>query len=216
MGKQKKAQGKGAGLPAKPVSGLALAAGWPVHEVLLSQGWEREAALITILVARRSLKSGKVAAALFLVDLACLGVKSAQVKLFPDAAEYAAGLRAHALRLQPMAPADFNLAAKIIFTGLEYAASLGFKPDPVFAQAQYLLSGAEPDACPTPVPTGGPEGKPFFVQGPHDDVGRIIAQLRHVVGDGNFHYMIQGSAEELGLPDDIVRSFDDASRRMDV
>src|SRR5690242_16613757 len=115
----------------KPAGGIALAAGWPIHEVLLSRGWEREAALITILVARRSPKSGKVAAGLLLVDLACLGVKSAQVKLFKDAAEYAAGLRAHALRLQPMAPADFDLAAKIILTGLEYAASLGFKPDPV-------------------------------------------------------------------------------------
>src|SRR5688572_4488837 len=92
--------------PAKPVGGMALAAGWPVYEVLLSRGWEQEAALITILVARRSPKSGKVAAGLLLVDLACLGVKSAQVKLFANPDEYAAGLRAHALHIQPMAPAD--------------------------------------------------------------------------------------------------------------
>src|SRR5437763_506429 len=91
MAKQKKGQGKGTGLATKPVSGLALAADWPVYEVLLSRGWAQEAVLITILVARRSLKSGKVAAALVLVDLACLGVKSAQVTLFPDAAEQAPG-----------------------------------------------------------------------------------------------------------------------------
>jgi hypothetical protein len=61
-------------LPAKPAGGIALAAQWPVHEVLLSRGWDQQAALVTVLVARRSLKSGKVAAGLFLVDLACLGV----------------------------------------------------------------------------------------------------------------------------------------------
>ncbi|SRR6266508_5687957 len=196
MSKQKKTQ-------AKPVGGIALAAKWPVHEVLLSRDWGQEAALITILVARRSLMTNKVAAGLFLVDLACLGVKSAQVRLFAGPAEYNAGLRAHALRLQPMAPADFNLVAKIIATGLEYAADLGFKPDPVFNQAQYLLGGADPAACATPVPTGGPEGKPFFVAGPHDDARRIVDHLMRTVGAGNFHYLVGVGGEELLPPDEI-------------
>lgn len=188
---QKKGQDKNAALTARPGGGIAIAASWPVYDVLLSQGWGREGALVTVLVARRSVKSGKVAAALFLVDLACLGVKSAQVKLFPSAAEYAAGLRAHALRIQPTAPADFNLAAKIIFTGLEYAANLGFKPDPVFAQARHLLNDADPAACPTPVPTGGPEGKPLYVSGPHDDARRIVDHLMRTLGEGNFNYIVQ-------------------------
>jgi hypothetical protein len=189
--------------PTKPVGGIALAAKWPVHEVLLSRGWDQEAALITILVARRSLMTNKVAAGLFLVDLACLGIKSAQVKLFAGPAEYNAGLRAHALRLQPMAPADFNLVAKIIATGLEYAANLGFKPDPVYAQAQHLLGGANPAACATPVPIGGPEGKPFFVAGPHDDARRIVDHLTRTVGAGNFHYMVQVPGGDLELPTDF-------------
>ena len=193
---------KQAVLAAKPMGGIALAAKWPVHEVLLSRGWEQEAALITILVARRSPMSNKVAAGLFLVDLACLGVKSAQVKLFAGPAEYSAGLRAHALKIQPMAPAEFNLAAKIIATGLEYAANLGFKPDPVFAQTQHLLGGADPAACDTPVPTGGPEGKPLFVSGPYDDARRIVDQLTRAVGAGNFHYMVQVGGEDLELPAD--------------
>jgi hypothetical protein len=204
MSKQKK-------VPAKQPSGIALAEKWPVHEVLLSDGWDQQAALITILVARRSPITNKVAAGLFLVDLACLGVKSAQVVLFAGPAEYNAGLRAHALRLQPMAPADFNLVAKIIATGLEYAANLGFKPDPVFSQAQHLLAGADPADCATPVPTGGPEGKPFFVAGPHDDARRTVDRLVRAVGAGNFHYLIQGSKEDLGLPDDIDQRFDDAT-----
>ncbi len=194
MSKKNKATAQ---LATKPVGGMALASKWPVHEVLLSQGWQQQSALITILVARRSPMSGKVAAGLFLVDLACLGVKSAQVKLFKDPDEYRDGLRKHAFSIQPMAPADFNLAAKIIYTGLEYAAALGIKPDPVFGQGEYLLAGADPGAESTPVPTGGPEGKPLFVSGPYDDVPRIMAQLTRAVGPEGFHYLLgNGGGEE--------------------
>ena len=211
MGKSKpKGAARGEAVPAtRPAGGLALAAGWPVHEVLLSSGWEEHGAAITLLLARRSPASGKVASALLLLDLGCLGVKSAQVRLFKDFGEYNGGLRAHALRLQPMMPVSLNLAAKIVFTGLEYAARLGFRPDPIYDQVAHLLSGADPDAEPTAVPTGGPEGKPFYVNGPHDDPRKIIGQLMRAVGPGNFHYVIQGSKEELGLRDDI----DDATRR---
>jgi hypothetical protein len=201
--------------PARPAGGMALAASWPIYDVMLSKGWEQEAALITILIARRSPKSGKVAAGMLLVDLGCLGVKSAQVKLFPNEREYAAGLRAHALHVQPMAPADFNLVAKIVRTGLEYAGNLGFRPDPLFAQAEPLLAGADPDAVDTPVPTGGPEGKPFFVAGPNDDARRIINHLVRTVGADNFHYIAGVGSEDLGLEEEIERSMGEAPRRIE-
>lgn len=149
MGKQQhKGQGKGAASLARPAGGMAIAANWPIHEVLLSRGWDQQAALVTILVARRS-TSGKIAVASFLVDLACLGVKSAAVKLYKSASEYVQDMR-----------------------------------------ARYLLNGADPSACPTPVPTGGPEGKPLFVAGPYDDPRRIIDHLMRTVGEGNFHYLV--------------------------
>ncbi len=105
---------------------------------------------------------------------------------------------------QPMAAADLDLVAKIIYTALEYASTLGFKPDFVFAQAEPLLSGADPARCSTPVPTGGPEGKPLFVSGPYDDADRIMAQLQRVVGVGNFHYLISTGPGDMGLPDDFA------------
>ena len=108
--------------------------------------------------SRRAPDSGKVAAAWFLVDLACLGVKSAQVKRFADVTEYTTALRAKAMQTQPLMPTDLDLAAKILYTAIDYARSLGFQPDFVFNQAAPLLSGAEPARCVTPVPTGGPKG----------------------------------------------------------
>lgn len=188
--KQKGGQAQGSAPPAKRAGGMAIAAGWPIHEVLLSRGWDDQRSLAAVLIARRSPNSGKVAAGSFLVDLQCLGVKSAQVRLHKDVAEYNAGLRARIVGRMSMMQADFNLAAKVVLTGLDYAAGMGFKPDPVFAQAEPLLSGANIAACPTPVQTGGPEGKPFFINGPYDDVDKVIAQLRCSVGEGNFHYLI--------------------------
>jgi hypothetical protein len=190
MSKRNKHKGKSTSAGPAPVGGMAAAAAWPLYEVLLSRQWDTPGGLVTILVARQAPDSSKLAAAFFIVDLGCLGVKRVQVKRFPDEEAYFEGLRARVTDLQPMAPADLDLVAKIIYTGLDYAASMGFKPDFVFAQAEPLLRGAEPDRCSIRVPTGGPNGKPFFVNGPHDDVDRILAQLRRVVGDGNFDYLI--------------------------
>ncbi|NTW02326.1 MAG: hypothetical protein HGA19_13765, partial [Oscillochloris sp.] len=156
----------------RPVGGMAIVSGWPVYETLLSQDWDKEGALVSILVARRSPRSGKVAAASFLLDLACLGLKGTQVMLFKDAAEYSMSLRAHITDMMPMASADINLAAKIIFTGIQYAGGLGFKPDAVFAQSRYLIEVTKPWSCLIPVPTGGKDGKPLFINGPNDDVDR--------------------------------------------
>ncbi len=176
--------------PAKPLGGMAIAADWPVHEVLVSHDWDEPGRLAILLVARRSLRSGKLAAASMLVDLACLGVKSAQAMFFKDVQKYNAGLRAHTLGLAPMKPISINLAAKIAFTGLEYAASLGLQPDPIFHQARHLLEQANPEADPTPVLTGGPQGKPLFINGPYDNVDRIMKHLLSRLGPDNFHYLI--------------------------
>jgi hypothetical protein len=190
MSKRNKQKDRQAAAKPVPAGGMAVAAAWPRYEVLLSQKWDTPGSLVTILVARRAPESGKVAAAFFIVDLACLGVKRVHVKRFAGEEAYFDGMRAEAIERQPMAPGDLDLVAKIIYTALDYAATMGFKPDFVFAQAEPLLSGAEPTRCHIPVPTGGPNGKPFFVNGPYDDVDRVMAQLRRVVGDGNFDFLI--------------------------
>jgi hypothetical protein len=210
---------QGQALVARPAGGMGIAARWPVHEVLISRGWEDVHALATVLVARRSPNSGKVAAASFLVDLACLGVKGAQVRLHKSVAEYQSGLRAHIVSRQVMEPISFDLAAKIVLTGILYADDLGFKPDPVFAQAAPLLEGADLNADPTPVHTGGPEGKPLFVNGPYDNVDKVIAQLTRAVGAGNFNVLIGSGPDGPMLLSDAEwddLEDDNGTRRMGV
>lgn len=189
MGKQSKKKRKEAERQARPAGGMALVARWPIYEVLVALEWRDTTQLCSVWISRRAPDTEKTAVALMLVDLACLGIKSAQVKRFSTLVGYNA-FRAQVTGVQAMEPADLDLAAKILYTVIDYAAALGFKPDFVFNQAEPFLDGAHPEDCMIDVPVGGPEGKPFFVSGPYDDVDRVIATLLRTVGEGNFDYLI--------------------------
>jgi hypothetical protein len=196
MSKRNKKLKKQAELANRPVGPMAVAGRWPLYEVLLAPTWRDTTKLASVWVARCAPESTKFAVAYMLVDLGCLGVKSAIVRRFSSLDGYAE-FREQAMVTQEMKPADLDLVAKILYTAVDYAASLGFQPDYVFNQAEHLLSGAQPELCPTPVPVGGPEGKPLYVNGPYDDVDRIIATLRRTVGDGNFDYLIQLAPDDF-------------------
>ena len=107
----------------------------------LASRWQEQAALAGILVARSSLQ-GQIAGGTFLVDLACLRVKSSAVRLFKSWRDYDRDMRQRILERQPMMPADINLVAKIVETGVEYARSLGF--DPTRPITRHACSSATP------------------------------------------------------------------------
>jgi hypothetical protein len=146
-------------------------------------------------VARRS-PSGQIATGTFLVDLGCLGVKSAFASLFDTRREYRQKLRARMTSQQKMIKADVNLVAKIVREGIAYAKELGFRPDPDYRDAMLVLGDADPDACDVPIPLGGKDGKPFFIAGPYDNVDRIMAKLTRKLGADGFHFMFPVSGDE--------------------
>jgi hypothetical protein len=181
---------------------LCTSGNWPLHECLLTKEWREEGAIVQILVARRS-PSGQVATGTFLVDLGCLGVKTAFASLFDTRWEYEQKLRARITGRQKMIKADLNLVAKIIREAVAYAQDLGFKPDPDYRDAMLVLGDADPDACDVPIPLGGPEGKPFFIAGPYDNVDRIMAKLTRKLGPDGFHFLFPVSGdEEIFLPNE--------------
>lgn len=181
---------------------LRASGNWPLHECLLAEEWREEGAIIQILVARR-LPAGQVATGTFLVDLGCLGVKSAFASLFDTRREYKQELRAGMMARQEMIKADLNLVAKIIREGIAYVQDLGFKPDTDYRDAMLVLGDADPDACDVPIPLGSKDGKPFFIAGPYDNVDRIIAKLTRKLEPDGFHFLFPVSGdEEIFLPDD--------------
>jgi hypothetical protein len=181
---------------------LRTSGSWPLDECLLAQEWQEEGAIIQILVVRRS-PFGQIATGTFLVDLGCLGVKSAFASLFDTRHEYKEKLRDEVFANQDMIQADVNLVAKIIREAIAYASDLGFKPDPDYRDAMLVLGDADPDVCDVPVPLGGQDGKPLFVAGPYDNVDRIMAKLTRKLGPDGFHYLVPLTGdEEIFLPDE--------------
>jgi hypothetical protein len=174
---------------------LRASGSWPLHECLLTKEWREEGAITQILMARRS-PSGQIATGTFLVDLGCLGVKSAFASLFDTRREYEQKLRSRITARQDMIKADLNLVAKVIREAIAYAEDLGFKPDPDYRDAMLVLGDADPGACDVPIPLGGRDGKPFFIAGPYDNVDRIMAKLTRKLGPDSFHFLFPVSGDK--------------------
>lgn len=162
---------------------------WPLLECLISQEWRKDGEICQIAVARQSPATGEVALGSFLVDLACLGVKNAMANVFSSPAEYRREYRQHLMAFQPIMECDLDLAAKVIQEGINYARSLGFNPHSDTATALKILGEVHPEKRDETIPLGK-DGKPLFINGPYDDVSRIIRILERNVGQGNYDYLI--------------------------
>jgi len=137
--------------------------------------------MASILVARDA--GGSVSACGYLVDVWCLGVKDV---LGPTSVERRKlpGFTSTFFRTydRPPLAAPIDLAQQLVFGAVAYARGLGFEPHPDFAACAGHLG---PWAGNSDI-TFGHEGKPMYIQGPHDDPSRIIRTLRRSVGKGNF------------------------------
>ncbi len=163
--------------------------------------------LAVVTVARRQ-PDGLVVFGTFLVDYYCLGVKTCYFNVdVPHSQfmnEYLPKMMLGVTPIQ-LAPA---LAHELIYGGIEYAARWGFRPDTDFKQAQLVLD--PPDAYPV---TGqiefGKDGKPLFINGPHDNVQAIIRQLMRTAGEGNFDYIAQLGPPEFDRLSDDFEEFEE-------
>jgi hypothetical protein len=142
--------------------------------------------LLEVVVAREH--GSSVSACSYLVDVWCLGVKDCigpktmDRRKLPDFAR-----KIFDSFSRPPVPAPLDLARQVVFGAVDYARGLGFEPHPDFAKcAGHLGEWSGPSDI-----TFGRDGMPMYVQGPHDDMLRIMATLRNTVGDGNFHYLAQ-------------------------
>jgi len=85
----------------------------------------------------------------------------------------------------PPLQAPVELARHLVFGAAAYARSLGFEPTPGFPATTGQLG---PWAGPSAIGFGR-HGKPFFVQGPHDDAAAVLTTLERSVGRDNFHFV---------------------------
>ena len=165
---------------------LAGCANWPVRECLVGSEWQDS--LAARIFISRTRPDGRPAVAVFFVDLGCLGVKWAIIEPLVSPERYAS-LRSIANKGGASVRCDPELAVKIVDTGVEYAAGLGFSPaDKDYESARMLLRGFDAANCVEPVVCGR-DGKPFYIGGPHDDQVAVIAQLETRLGRDGFDFI---------------------------
>ena len=168
-------------------SEVDLAATAPVHETLVPADLFEQG--LGNLVFSRTLPDGRIAMAVFLLDMYCQGAKNAFIAVV-GRSEY--GLRLNywsGERLQPIQPACFR---KLVEGGVEYARELGFNPHADYALASRIFGDVRSADCPTRF-VYGHNGKPLYISGPNespDQVRTIIEQLELRLGSGNFDFIV--------------------------
>jgi len=156
-----------------------------------------EAGIGHVVVSRFRWGGELVEAGVFLLDVYCLGVKSA---FFTQVSrgEYRDGLLRRLEDNTPLKPLAPSCARKLVEGAVAYAARLGFAPHPDYRKACRVFGGIKAEECSTEF-TYGKDGKPLYWQGPHESEAQarqIMEQLHQRCGEGNYNFVLAWSDEE--------------------
>jgi len=166
----------------------AQAADYPIQDCLVPEQLF-EVGLGQIILTR-SLPSGDLAMAVFLLDVFCLGVKNALYTVIPTQ-DYALQLRRIEDSGGPLERVHPSCLRKLVEGGVDYARKLGFPPHADYAQAARLFGDIEAAACPVRY-TYGQDGKPLYISGPNENPAqsrRILDTLSRKLDPEQFHFM---------------------------
>ena len=133
----------------------------------------------------------------FLLDVFCLGVKDAfytRVSLV----EYDSSVLERIIPTANRKPLDPPTARKLVEDAVAYAQNLGLAPHPDYKQGCRVFGGIKSSDS-TVTFVFGKDGKPFYVQGPHDSFAkcqRIMNQLRTRCGTDGFNFLVLANDDQ--------------------
>jgi hypothetical protein len=123
----------------------------------------------------------------YLVDTWCLGVKNAlgpkrmsHRELGRFRRHYFGQWRSDGIEI------PLELAQHLVLGSVAYARRLGFEPHRDFTRASRPLGSWD---GPSSI-TFGMDGKPHYLNGPHEDPERVLATLERTVGRDGYHYTV--------------------------
>ena len=180
----------------------------PIAECWISSDW-KEAGICSIVIARKH-ATGNMTFGIYLVDTFCLGLKNSNPVFNKSEYEYEDLLdKIFDQHEEGKVAIDYALAHNIIYGAIAYAEDLGFKPQKDWSLSQMILEEDTEDIALVDVEFGK-DGKPFFMNGPYDNVDKVLNTLRNSVGEGNYHYLMQiEDPTNLGLKADDFELYQD-------
>jgi hypothetical protein len=140
-----------------------------------------------LVVIAREARYNQIMVCSYLLDIWCLGVKDAMPPRTVDRVKFKEVAEA-LFNPFPGKPQEVPLevAQGMIFSAREYSESLGFQPHEDFSKSLQHIGewdGMIRIEC-------GRNGKPFYVNGPHDNPKKIMETLKKSRGEGNFDFLI--------------------------
>jgi hypothetical protein len=188
---------------AKPTTALVhihQARNYPIEGCWTQPDW-KEHGLAVVVIARLQ-PDGNLVFGNYLVDTYCLGLKDTYCNADVPPGQFRRDYLPKIFPADPPVDISPALAHEIIYGGIEYAAQFGFHPHADFRLSRYILD--PPDLHPR---TGevefGHDGKPLYVEGPHDNTNAILRQLARTAGEGNFDYLVQVAGPPAGPDDEL-------------
>jgi hypothetical protein len=174
---------------------LAVASAAPILHTRIAATL-RENGLANVVISR-SLPKDRVAVAVFLVDIYCLGVKDCFGRLCVRA-EYDTLCKDldKKFEMEDYSPADVR---KLVEGSIAYARRLGFEPHPDYHRLKPIFGDIDPQQSKVEFEFGS-GGKPLFVSGPSDGperCRRIVSMLHDRCGPDGFHFMVGGPAAQV-------------------
>jgi len=161
--------------------------------------FDRDRGIGSVVITRKT-EHHQILIANFLVDVFCLGVKDAFIRLLPES-EYQNFIRQlHANEnLRPISP---ERARKLVEAAEAYASALGFKAHRDYQNAKKIFGEIDPEACPDTFEFGR-DGKPLYFAGPFDSrtfQDRVLRTLTNALGPDGFHFALApGAAPSMEL-----------------
>ena len=161
---------------------------YPIEGCWAMEGWD-ENGLAIIVIARRQ-PNGNIVFGTYLVDYYCLGLKNTYCNADIPPGLFHRDYLPKSFHEGPAVEMSLALAHEIIYGGIEFAAQFGFRPQSDFKYSRHILD--PPDLHPrTGAIEFGRDGKPFYVQGPYDNVDAILRRLDRAASKGKTHYVAE-------------------------
>ena len=162
-----------------------------LHSCLVLKGLFEHGSGMVVLT--RKVGIAEVAAAIFLVDVYCRGVKDASLQRVGrhELDDVLDGIGS----FMPWEEVDPSYGRKLLREAVAYAGWLGFRPHPDFAAAEALFGDVVADDCDAAFQFGR-EGKPCYVSSASESPHKIRKALRRLsdrLGPDGFTYVVPAS-----------------------
>ncbi len=169
----------------------------PIYKCYINKDW-KSARMANVFVMRKHI-NGNLTVGIYLIDLACLGIKDTFFFFNLPEREINERLDLPNIFLQEV---EYNLAHNVVFAAHDYALDYDINPHKDFAITKFILEEDDDNIPLIEIPVGGEDGKPLLVLQPGQSTKykHVYDKLVKNVGKDNFNFV---------MGEDELYNFDD-------